>query len=371
MSTTRRPVVMLANGHTPFDTRIFVKEARTLKHAGYTVSIILPNDKDDEKEGIPVIATTPNRDGFDKLFRSPWRIFRKAMKQPRRSVFVIHDSDILFTGMLLKLMGRKVVYDAHEDTPLQISYQHWIPKPLRKPYGWTYFLIEKVCGWMFDAIIVAEPVIARYFPEKKTHLVRNFPSAISFREHPGMPYAFRKRWMTYVGALTEPRGLYEMLEGAKAAEAATEFEFVLGGKFSPPHLEADVLKRYKVNFLGWVSYVALVDLLFESKVGIIIPHPNPRYVTNYPVKLFEFMAAGLPVIASKEGEAAKFVQECNGGILVSPLDTGEIRDAIVWLFTHPEEAEAMGKRGQRLILEKYNWEKEEETLLRALAIPGP
>jgi len=363
MSTTRRPVVMLANGHPPFDTRIFVKEARTLRHAGYEVSIILPHDKDEEKEGIKILATTPIRHGFDKLFLSPWRIFRKALKQPRRSIFVIHDSDILFVGIWLKLTRRKVVYDAHEDTPLQISYQHWIPRPLRKPYGWMYFLIEKICGWMFDAIVVAEPIIARYFPREKTYLVRNFPSAISFREHSGKPYALRKNWLTYVGALTEPRGLYEMLEGAKAAEAAASFEFVLGGKFSPPRLETDVLTRYRVNFLGWVSYAGLVDLLFESKVGIIIPHPNPRYVTNYPVKLFEFMAAGLPVIASKEGEAAKFVQECNGGILVDPLNMNEVCDAIVWLFTHPEEAEAMGQRGQRLIFEKYNWEKEEETLV--------
>jgi glycosyltransferase involved in cell wall biosynthesis len=368
MSHARRPVVMLANGHPPFDTRIFVKEARTLTAAGYAVSIILPHNQDEEKDGVKIMATAPLRGGFQKLFISPWTIFRKALQQPGQSIFVIHDSDILFTGLLLKLAGRKVVYDAHEDTPLQISYQHWIPKPLRKPYGWMYFLIEKVCGWMFDAIIVAEPIIARYFPEKKTYLVRNFPSATSFREHPGVSYTSRKPWMTYVGALTEPRGLYEMLEGAKAAASHTTFDFVLGGKFSPPHLEADVLTRYKVNFLGWVSYSGLVDLLFESKVGIIIPHPNPRYVTNYPVKLFEFMAAGLPVIASKEGEAAKFVQECNGGILVNPLDEKEVCDAIVWLFTHPQEAAAMGARGQKLIFEKYNWEKEQETLLKAIQI---
>jgi hypothetical protein len=75
MSTARRPVVMLANGHTAFDTRIFVKEARTLKQAGYDVSIILPHDKDDEKDGIRVMATAPIGGGFDKLFLSPWRIF--------------------------------------------------------------------------------------------------------------------------------------------------------------------------------------------------------------------------------------------------------------------------------------------------------
>src|SRR6187402_364751 len=122
--STKRNIVMLANGHSPFDTRIFVKEAKSLVKAGYDVSIILPHSKDEEKDGVKIIATTPNKSGFYKLFITPANIFFKAMRQDRRSVFHIHDSDILHVGLHLKLFGRKVVYDAHEDTPLQISYQH-------------------------------------------------------------------------------------------------------------------------------------------------------------------------------------------------------------------------------------------------------
>jgi glycosyltransferase involved in cell wall biosynthesis len=360
---TKRNIVMLANAHPPFDTRIFVKEARSLVKAGYSVSIILPHTHNEEKDGVKIIAT-PVRPGWKRLIISPLDIFIKAMAQPRGSVFHIHDSEILHVGLHLRLFGKKVIYDAHEDTPRQISYQHWIPKRMRKPYATFYYLVEKLSGWVFNKIIVAEPVIAHYFSWRKTFLVRNFPSVESFRNHTAVPYKERKPWLTYVGALTVPRGLYEMLEGAKLASAKTSFEFVLGGRFSPPSLEADVLSKYKVSFLGWVQYPQLVETLFQSRVGIIIPEPNERYKTNYPVKMFEFMAAGLPVIASKEGESAAFVNECDGGILVDPKNVKEIADAITWLFTHPDEAEQMGKRGQAMIFSKYNWEAEERVLLK-------
>jgi glycosyltransferase involved in cell wall biosynthesis len=360
-------IVMLANGHKPYDTRIFVKEARTLAMAGYTVSIIVPHTGDEQKDGIAIITVPLTRGGFSKLVVNPWRIFRKASSQPKNSVFCIHDSDILLVGLFLKLSGRKVIYDAHEDTPLQIAYQHWLPTILKKPYAWFYYCLENICGRMFDAILVAEPVIAKYFPKRKTYLVRNFPAAKQFREHPIPEYTQRKNALVYVGTLSKVRGLFQMLEASKRAATRTQFEFVLGGDFAPASLQQEVLANFDVTFLKWVSYDNLVRLLFESKIGIIIPNPIERYKTNYPVKLFEFMAAGIPVIASSAGESAAFVIEAQCGILVDPLNIQEIADAIEWLFKNPEESAAMGKRGRDLILNKYNWEMESKVLLDVYA----
>jgi len=154
-----------------------------------------------------------------------------------------------------------------------------------------------------------------------------------------------------------------MLEAAKKARKRTDFEFLLGGKFSPAGLEGQVTSGYDVNFSGWMSYGQLLEALFDARVGIMIAHPIERYKTNYPVKLFEFMAAGLPVIASREGESAAFVEEAQCGILVDPLNVKEIEEAIVWLLDHPDEAEAMGNRGQEMIFTRYNWEIESKALL--------
>jgi glycosyltransferase involved in cell wall biosynthesis len=356
-------IVMLANGHPPFDTRIFLKEAISLSRAGFDVSIIVPNKSDDERDGIKIIAVPLVTKGWHKLIVTPWRIFIKSCKHSKDAIFHIHDSDILIVGVLLRIMGRRVIYDAHEDTPLQISYQHWLPTAVKIPYRWFYYILEKICGIIFNRIIVAEPVIAKYFPAQKTVLIRNFPIVDAFKHESVKSYNERATRLVSVGTLTKVRGLYEMLEGAQKAKEKIDFEFVLGGKFAPAVLEQKTKASYTFTFLSWISHRELVDLLFDSRIGIIIPHPIERYKTNYPVKLFEFMAAGIPVIASKEGESAHFVNEARCGILVDPLNIEEIGEAIVWLFQNTDEAEAMGKRGQKLIFEKYNWEIESKQLL--------
>ncbi|MEO5603884.1 MAG: glycosyltransferase [Cyclobacteriaceae bacterium] len=360
-------IVMLANGHVPFDTRIFHKEARTLVDAGFSVSIIVPHEKDEEREGVFIIAVPLNKKGWRKLVVNPINILKKALRQPAHAIFHLHDSDILLTGLVLKILGRKVIYDAHEDTPLQIRYQHWLPKILKGPYAAFYFALEKLCGWCFDAIIVAEPVMAKYFPTKKTFLLRNFPIKKSFVPSVNIPYGEREKTLIHVGVLSKVRGLFEMLEGFTIATKEVDVYFLLGGQFAPPSLAPEVIPNYPVNFVGWVSYPKLIELLFQSRAGIIIPHPIERYKTNYPVKMFEFMAAGLPVIASREGESASFINEAQCGILVNPLDHNEISNAIKWIFTNTKKAKEMGERGQALIFNRYNWEHESRVLLELYA----
>ena len=75
------------------------------------------------------------------------------------------------------------------------------------------------------------------------------------------------------------------------------------------------------------------------------------------------MAAGFPVIASKEGESAGFLKEADAGILVDPLNKQEIAAAIIALLKDPAMAAEMGNRGRQLIFDKYNWEQESEKLL--------
>jgi glycosyltransferase involved in cell wall biosynthesis len=355
-------VVMLANaGHKPLDTRIFHKEARSLRQAGYEVVIIIPHERDFVSEGIQVQSVSLPRKGWEQLVKCPWNIFMKARKQPADAVFHIHDSELLLVGIMLKLFRRKVLYDAHEDTPLQISYQHWIPRLLKGPYTLFYRLLEWLAGKWFDAIIVAEPIIARYFPAPKVTLVRNFPIAESFLRE--VPYSGRRDSIVYVGLLSRARGAAEMMEGHRLASAKVKINFIAGGKFAPASLEQELLSRYKVDYKSWLPYDQMISTLYESKIGIIVPHPIERYKTNYPVKLFEYMAAGIPVIASREGESAAFVKEAEAGILVDPLSPAEIASAIIKLSSDQTAAAQMGERGRKLIFSRYHWEKESEKLI--------
>ena len=362
MTVSKPRVVMLANaGHKPLDTRIFHKEARSLQMAGWDVVLIIPHSESFQKDNIEVLSVPLPRKGWEQLLKCPWKILFLALKQPKESVFHLHDSELLPVGIVLKLTGRKVIYDAHEDTPLQISYQHWIPLWIKRPYAWFYFILEKLGGWWFDAIIVAEPVIGKYFDKKKVTLLRNFPIKYSFQREKG--YTDRENNVVYVGLLSKPRGVVEMLEAHRLASEKLAVGFVMGGKFAPPSLEQELLPKYKVQYRSWLAYEEMIEALFSSKIGIIVAHPIERYKTNYPVKMFEYMAAGLPVIASKEGESASFLKEADAGILVDPLNIPEIAAAIISLLKNPAMAAEMGNRGRQLIFDKYNWEQESEKLL--------
>ena len=355
-------IVMLANaGHKPLDTRIFHKEALSLTAAGFHVTLIIPHSESFSRDGVDVKAVPLPRKGWEQLLTCPYRIFRRALQEPRSAVFHLHDSELLFIGLVLACSGRRVIYDAHEDTPLQISYQHWIPGWIKPVYGLFYRVLEKLAGWCFESIIVAEPVIARYFPASKVVLIRNFPRVASFREE--VDYARRQSSLLYVGLLSQPRGVEEMLEGFRLASDRVKIDFILGGKFAPASLEQQLLGKYHVDYRSWLPYEEMIRFLYQASIGIIVPHPIERYKTNYPVKLFEYMAAGLPVIASAEGESASFVREADCGVLVDPRVPQQIADAIVRLTQDKEEAAAMGRRGRNLILDKYNWETEEKKLI--------
>ncbi|HEX8059999.1 MAG TPA: glycosyltransferase family 4 protein [Cyclobacteriaceae bacterium] len=362
MEQAKRIVMMANPGHRAFDPRVFQKEARSLAKAGFEVTFLVPHDKDEERDGVKIVSVPRHPKGWKKLVTSPWLLYKRALKLPKDSIFHLHDSELLWIGVLLKLRGRQMIYDAHEDTPLQISYQHWIPKLFRKPYAWFYYLLEKVCGRLFDAIIIAEPVIGKYFPKSKTTLVRNFPIASDFPES-SHPYLQRSKKVIYVGLLSRPRGAKEMAEAAKIANAGEEFKVVFAGDFSPASLRDEIVGKYPVECVPWMTVAQVVDLMMDSRVGMIVAHPIERYKTNYPVKTFEYMAAGMPVIASKEGESGNFVQEAQAGILVDPLKPGEIAAAMQHLLAKPDEAAQMGKRGRQKVLEKYNWEKEAEELI--------
>ncbi len=355
-------IVMLANaGHKPFDTRIFHKEALSLASAGFTVTLIIPHVQSLSKNGVIIKAVPLPQKGWEQLVLCPWRIFLAALREPRSSVFQLHDSELLLVGIALRLTGRTVVYDAHEDTPLQIAYQHWIPGWVKPFYSLFYRVLEKLAGWFFNAIIVAEPVIARHYPSSRVTLIRNFPRADSFAAE--TPHPQRPGVLVYIGLLSKPRGVVEMLEGYRLASEKVQLRFVLGGKFAPASLESELLSKFAVDYRAWLPYDEMIKALYDASIGIIVPHPIERYKTNYPVKLFEYMAAGLPVIASREGESAAFVREGDCGILVDPLSHHEIAEAIVKLVTDPFVARAMGDRGRKLILGKYNWESESTKLI--------
>lgn len=363
---SKRESIHLASSHPPFDTRIFHKECKTLAAAGYKVTLIVPHERDEVVEGVRIKAVPLPASGRERLSQTLWAIYQAALEEPASAIFHFHDAELLPLMLLLKLRGRTVVYDMHEDTPRQVMYQHWIAPSLRKPVALIMQVLERLGGWFFDGLIVAEPVIARRFSGRKVVTVHNFPLRDELVQQEAQPYSERANRVIYVGSITEVRGIREVVQAMHLLPERLQAQLILGGAFHPATLEEDVAQLpgwARVTFLGWLERQAVTAHLAAARVGVVTFHPVERYLGNYPTKLFEYMVAGLPVVVSDFTQLRPFVEASQCGLLVDPLDPQAIAEAMQWLLDHPEEAEAMGKRGQEAIWKQYNWEQEAHKLL--------
>lgn len=358
-------IVHLASTHRAFDTRIFHKECQSLAEAGYRVTLIVPHESSEVVDDVYIRAVPPPKSGKERLTRTLWQLYQAALEEPAEAVFHFHDAELLPYMLLLKAAGRRVVYDMHEDTPLQVMYQHWIPPLVRPLVATGMKKLERLGAAVFDGLIAAEPVIARRFEERAPVTVHNFPLASEIIDE-APPYAERPPQVAYVGTITEVRGIRELIAAVGMLPERLEARLALAGSFHPEGLRQEVETMpgwRRTGFLGWISREEMRKVLSTSRVGVVAFHPVERYRGNYPTKLFEYMAAGLPVVASDFEQLRPFVQESRCGILVDPLNPGAIAGAINWLLDHPEEAEAMGARGREAIRERYNWEGEAGKLI--------
>ena len=104
-------------------------------------------------------------------------------------------------------------------------------------------------------------------------------------------------------------------------------------------------------------------MLGRARVGIVTLYPTQKYLDAYPTKLFEYMAAGLPVVCSDFPKLRPFVEGPRCGLLVDPQNVDAVAEAVQWLLEHPEEAEAMGQRGRAAVETQYNWAQEAKRLV--------
>lgn len=345
--------------------RIFHKECIDLVAAGYDVSLV---GRSDIKRVLNSVRIIPIRKTHGRLTRAVFasrNIYHQAVKL-NADIYHIHDPELIPVGILLRIRGKKVIYDAHEDLPEQIFHKLWIPLFLRGFFSKTATLVLRISGLVFfSGIVAATPTIEKKFPSSKTVLVCNFPILEEFDTCQKMPFADRPYGLAYIGGISEIRGIREIV---KSLELLSDQDVCLqlAGNFESDELEIEVTQQKgwdKVDYRGWLDREQVGNLLCGVRAGLVLLHPAKNYIDAFPVKMFEYMAAGIPVIASNFPLWKEIVEGEECGLCVDPLKPEEIAEAIQWLFDHPEEAETIGLNGRKAVEEKYNWESESKKLL--------
>ncbi|MGD0821264.1 MAG: glycosyltransferase family 4 protein [Desulfomonilia bacterium] len=356
---------ILTSAHDISDTRIFYKECKTLAGAGYQVTYIVPHEQDHFLNGVCIHSVPKPKNRLDRFIYTIWNVY-KAAKIEDVECYHFHDPELIPIGLLLKIKGKKVIYDVHEDVPKQILNKNWIPSILRSVVSKVTGFVEHLSALFFDGIIAATPDIASNFPETKTIIVQNFPIQHELTTSHPTPYCKRSPIIAYVGGISEIRGIKEMIRAMSILKPHCGACIHIGGTFYPSNLEEEVKNLTgwaHVKYMGWLSREQISHLLNNARIGLVLLHPKKNYLLSYPIKLFEYMSVGIPVIASDFPLWREIIEGAGCGLLVNPLDPKAIADSILWLLEHPEEAEIMGKRGQEAVRHRYNWQNEEIKLL--------
>ncbi|PNW37195.1 UNVERIFIED_CONTAM: glycosyl transferase, partial [Euhalothece sp. KZN 001] len=357
-------VAHLTSVHPRYDTRIFLKECRSLVHARYEVTLIVADDKGDEvKNGVSIFDVGLSEGRLKRITETTKLVFEKS-KILNADIYHVHDPELIPVGLKLKRMGKKVIFDAHEDVPKQLLSKPYLNPVLSYSLSLAFSVYERWTCSQFDVIIGATPFIRdKYLTVNANSIdINNFPikEELEFE----WDWSAKQNAVCYVGGIAAIRGIREMVRAMEITNI--DVKLLVGGRFSEPEVETEV-KQYpgwqSVNELGFLSREGVREVLSRSMAGLVTLHPTLNYLESLPVKMFEYMSAGIPVIASNFPLWKEIIKQNDCGICVNPLNPQEIAEAIQWIIKHPNQAAEMGKNGRKAVEEKYNWEPESKKLL--------
>jgi glycosyltransferase involved in cell wall biosynthesis len=334
------------------------------KH-GYDVSLIVADGLGNEiKDNVAIFDVGAKTGGrLSRMTKTVKRVFDAALKL-KADIYHLHDPELIPIGLKLKKFGKKVIFDAHEDLPKQILGKPYLNKPTKVVLSKAFTLYEHWACPKFDAIIGATPFIRDKFLKINANTVdvNNFPILDELANT--SDWSKKLNEVAYVGDISKIRGIEEIILAMNYTHGV---KLNLAGKFGDKSLENKVKNQQawlKVNELGFLNRLQVNEVLAKSKAGLVTLHPVINYMDALPVKMFEYMAAGIPVIASNFPLWCEIVEGNQCGICVNPLDTNAISKAIQYFVEHSQDAERMGKNGRKAVEEKYNWLIEEKKLLR-------
>jgi glycosyltransferase involved in cell wall biosynthesis len=374
--TNGATILVLTTGHTAIDDRIYYKEILSTLADFPDLTIAAPseNGRPDELDGrVGFLDLGPHREGLRRLGLLPRAVAAVVRTKPEICHF--HDFELLLAVPFLRALTRaKLVFDCHEVYPETVLTSTRFP-------GWARPLVSRFVGVFqramaagLHAVIGSDPEVAKLFEGAvgDVRVVSNFPRLSYFEpglREPEAVGAMRERLrgrrvLLYQGGMGEDRGLYVMLEAMRVLkERAPDVTLVLLGSFDARDDERvsrlvrehglgdTVLRPGEVPHLDVPAWIRL------AQVGLVPFQPTPKWMKNTPIKLFEYMACRVPVLAADLPPMRSFVERSGGGRVYDSTSPERLADGALALLADAGAMRRMAEGGRLWVEQEWNWDQ--------------
>ena len=354
------------SAHTGNDPRIFFRQCVALAEQGHDVFLVAPGENERVRQNVQLLGIPKPKGRLARLFITPWALFVKV-RRLKADIYHFHDPELLPVGLALKLFGKHVIYDIHENFPMQILEKSWIAKPVRALLAMTFDRWERFVAYCLDGLVIANPATSKRFASRRFEIVRNLPKIEENMVADPTPYRQRPMEVTYVGGMSTVRGTVQLVEAIDIVLKTHDVTLNMVGTFREKGLEEKVtaMPGWRcAKYWGWQDNNEVMRILNRSRVGMANMWNTPHHRQCYQFKIFEYMTQAIPIVSSDYETLREVIGGCNCGVFIDPMSPQQIAEAIVWILDNEAKAEEMGLNGFKAVGQQYTWKTEMPKLLK-------
>jgi len=362
-------ICFLSTTHNPLDSRLFHREACSLSKF-HSIKIIAisqtgPIGNFNNVRFFPIPPPKHKIFHFITIFKVLF-----AGIACNADVYVCMEPGSLFSGVIIKKIKKKYLfYDGHEYFPELFADNTVFPQLIRPIVIKIMESIEKILARHADIVITVDPYLKeRYLKyNDNVYIFPNYPILQVFTNEMANQSG---NGLIYIGYLKLEKGLHQILQAAVQSKTQITCVGPYASNFDRDKIEKFIKENpnLDITIVGNIRHAEVKRYISLSRIGMVLLQPVDRHLHVVPVKLFEYMACGKPVIASNFPDISAIIKRERNGITVNPVDVEEITQAIKFLLHNPEEANKMGINGRKAIEQYYNWERIEQEFIELFSL---